>query len=411
MINIDLPLNSFTYTLPEERIAKSPLENRDDSKLLLFDGDNISQTTFSSLVEHLEPSSLLVCNNTKVIRARIIFFKPTGARIEIFCLEPSAPADYERAFAANESCEWLCLIGGRKRWKSDNLEIKFIHNDTEVTLSAELKENMDRESIVRFFWDNNNISFGEILQTLGTIPIPPYLARESTERDNTCYQTVYSKIEGSVAAPTAGLHFTPKVIDSLKSKNIERCELTLHVGAGTFLAVKSESAKDHTMHIEHFEIDIDTLKKIATHAPKVIAVGTTSVRTMESLSVLGYRTIKSGNIDETRAVGQWEAYDIPKEVEGRELLQSLIAAMERRGLTKLSSSTGIMIVPTYNFKVVGQLITNFHQPQSTLLLLINAVVGERWREIYKYALDNEFRFLSYGDSSLLNVNRAIKHTL
>ena len=405
MINKDLPLDSFSYTLPEERIAKFPLDNRDGSKLLLFDGEVISHTVFSSLAECLAPSSLLVCNNTRVIRARIMFFKSTGARIEVFCLEPSAPADYERAFAATDSCEWLCLIGGRKKWKSEDLEIKFIHEGAEITLSASLKENIGKESIVRFSWDDSSVTFGEILQILGTIPIPPYLARESTEQDESCYQTVYSKIEGSVAAPTAGLHFTPEVIDSLKSKNIEMCELTLHVGAGTFLPVKSESAKDHTMHIEHFEIELDVLKKIACQATEVIAVGTTSVRTMESLSVLGYRVMQEGAIDEDRAVGQWEAYDIPKEVGGKELLSSLISAMESRGLTKLQSSTGIMIVPAYDFKVVGRLITNFHQPQSTLLLLINAVVGECWHDIYEYALGNEFRFLSYGDSSLLNVKR------
>lgn len=407
MINRDLPLSSFTYNLPDERIAKFPLEERDNSKLLLFGGGEISHTHFHTLSQHIKPKSLLVCNNTKVIRARIMFFKSTGAKIEIFCLEPHSPADYERVFSTTEGCQWSCLIGGRKKWKSEPLKINFDHNGTPTTLTAELLENRGKESIVAFSWDNGEVTFGDILHTLGTIPIPPYLERESNEEDNTTYQTVYSKIEGSVAAPTAGLHFTPKVLESLREKEVDICELTLHVGAGTFLPVKSENASDHTMHIEHFDVTLENIKNIIAHLPEVVAVGTTSVRTIESLSVLGYRALKDGCINPDIAVGQWEAYDIPRELSGKQLLSALVEVMEREQLDKLSSSTGIMIVPSYDFKVVKRLITNFHQPQSTLLLLINAVVGERWREIYDYALNNDFRFLSYGDSSILDVNKEL----
>lgn len=404
-MNRDISINSFTYDLPDSKIAKYPLSKRDDSKLLLLKDGKISQDIFHNLSNHIADGSIMVFNNTKVIRARVMFFKETGAKIEIFCLEPHSPADYERAFSVNDKCQWLCLVGGRKKWKSGALKITFLHDGKENTLSAEIVKHQDKESVIEFSWNNNTLTFGEILHILGKIPIPPYLCRESTETDNETYQTVYSKIEGSVAAPTAGLHFTQNVLDDLSSHNIECCELTLHVGAGTFLPVKTEKIADHTMHIEHFEVQLSVLEKIASKASEIIAVGTTSVRTLESLSVLGYRVLTTDNADTKRSVGQWEAYDIPKSVTGKELLSALLSYMKIQKLETLHCSTGIMITPTYNFKVVGRLITNFHQPQSTLLLLINAAVGDCWRDIYNYALENDFRFLSYGDSSLLDIKK------
>lgn len=404
-MNTNIQTSSFTYDLPDCKIAKYPLSKRDNSKLLLLKNGVISQDIFHNLSQHIADGSLMVFNNTKVIRARIMFFKETGAKIEIFCLEPTLPADYERAFSVTDKCRWLCLVGGRKKWKSGALKIKFQNKNKEITLSAEVVEHREKESIIEFSWTDNTLTFGDILHILGTIPIPPYLCRESCQQDNETYQTVYSKIEGSVAAPTAGLHFTDEVLNDLSQHNVDCCEVTLHVGAGTFLPVKTEKIMDHTMHIEHFEVKIDALEKIAAKASEVVAVGTTSVRTLESLSVLGYRVINGGDANIEKSVGQWEAYDIPKAIGGKELLNALIDYAKSRNLTSLHCSTGIMITPSYNFKVVGKLITNFHQPQSTLLLLINAAVGDCWRDIYNYALENDFRFLSYGDSSLLEIKK------
>ncbi|MEG1634433.1 MAG: S-adenosylmethionine:tRNA ribosyltransferase-isomerase [Rikenellaceae bacterium] len=401
----DISIDSFTYDLPDCKIAKYPLPQRDSSKLLLLKDGKISQDIFRNLSHHIASGSLMVFNNTKVIRARIMFFKETGAKIEIFCLEPHLPADYERAFSVTDKCQWLCLVGGRKKWKSGALTITFTHKGAENKLHAEIIENRDKESVVEFSWDNPLLTFGEILHILGKIPIPPYLCRESTENDNETYQTVYSKIEGSVAAPTAGLHFTDEVLSDLSAHDVQRCELTLHVGAGTFLPVKTHKIADHNMHIEHFEVQLSVLEKIAAKASEIIAVGTTSVRTLESLSVLGYRILKGGMVEMEKSIGQWEAYDIPKELTGKELLNALTEYMKEHKIECLHCSTGIMITPSYHFKVVGRLITNFHQPQSTLLMLINAAVGDVWRDIYQYALNNDFRFLSYGDSSLLDLRK------
>ncbi|MFI3322240.1 MAG: S-adenosylmethionine:tRNA ribosyltransferase-isomerase [Rikenellaceae bacterium] len=401
----EIPIEQFTYELPDEKIAKFPLPIRHNSKLLVYKDQEVSQRPFHTLAEELNRGDLMVFNNTKVIQARIIFFKESGARVEVFCLEPDTPAHYESAFSVVGKCRWKALVGGRKRWKSGALTINFDNNGRNEALSVELIENIGRESIVEFTWDeNSDLSFGEILHILGKIPIPPYLCRESCENDLTTYQTVYSKIEGSVAAPTAGLHFTDEVFDSLKNRGVERCEVTLHVGAGTFLPVKSENAAEHTMHIEHFEVSLSDIKRLEEKASKVVAVGTTSVRTVESLSVLGYRCMVEGKAREIEAVAQWEAYDIPEDISGAELLGALAKYMECSGKDKIAASTAIMITPGYRFRVVGRLITNFHQPQSTLLLLINAAVGDNWRNIYNYALDNDFRFLSYGDSSILIVN-------
>lgn len=396
-----IDINDFDYPLPDERIAKFPLENRSDSKLLIYRNGDISQSHFRSLAEQLPEGSLLVFNNTKVIRARVIMHKASGARIEVFCLEPHTPADYEHAFIVKGECKWSCIVGNLKKWKEGFIGIDFDYEGTPCSLRAEIAERGEREHIVRFEWDVD-LTFGQLLEYLGRIPIPPYLNRESEEIDLTRYQTVYSKFEGSVAAPTAGLHFTDEMIAQMKTNGFDFDEVTLHVGAGTFLPVKSDNAAQHPMHTEHFEVRLATLQNLLAHEGNVTAVGTTSVRTLESLPVLGWRIRQSGEPDAERVIGQWESYDIPADYTGREVLEDLIGYMQRNGLERLKAATQIMITPLgFRFRIVKRIITNFHQPKSTLLLLVSAYIGDDWRKMYGYALDNDFRFLSYGDSSLL----------
>ena len=398
-----IDINTFDYPLPDERIAKFPLEQRSASKLMVYRNGEISESRFGSLPEQLPKGSLLVFNNTKVIRARVIMHKPSGARIEVFCLEPHKPADYERAFAVKGEAEWSCIVGNVKKWKEGQVEINFEYEGEPTQLRAWIVERGEREHIVRFEWDVD-LTFGQLLEHLGRIPIPPYLNRESEEIDLTRYQTVYSKFEGSVAAPTAGLHFTPELISQMQSDGFEFEEVTLHVGAGTFLPVKSEDAAQHPMHTEHFEVRLSTLERLLAHDCNITAVGTTSVRTLESLSVLGWRVRQSGTPDAERVIGQWEAYDIPADYTGREVLEDLISYMRANGLERMKAATQIMITPLgFKFRIVKRIITNFHQPKSTLLLLVSAYVGDNWRRMYDYALANGFRFLSYGDSSLLIV--------
>ena len=396
-----IDINRFDYNLPDERIAKFPLAERSASKLLVYRGGEISEKHFADLGEVLPAGELLVFNNTKVIRARIIMHKPSGARIEVFCLEPHDPADYERAFAVVGACEWSCIVGNRKKWKEGYVEINFERNGAAEYLRAWLTEDRGRECTVRFEW-SAPMTFGQLLEHLGRIPIPPYLNRESEEIDNTRYQTVYSKFEGSVAAPTAGLHFTPELIESMKSRGFGFEEVTLHVGAGTFLPVKDEDAAKHPMHTEHFEVRRDSVARLLERWGHITAVGTTSVRTLESLTALGWRIRTSGTPDAGRVVGQWELYDIPAEYTGREALTDLLEYLDRGGLDSLKAATQIMISPLgYEFRIVHNIVTNFHQPKSTLLLLVSAFVGDDWRRIYDYALGHGFRFLSYGDSSVL----------
>lgn len=394
-------INDFDYPLPDERIAKFPLEKRSDSKLLIYRNGDITARHFFNLAEELPAGSLLVFNNTKVIRARVIMHKPSGARIEVFCLEPHQPADYERAFAVKQQCEWSCIVGNLKKWKEGFVQIDFDYEGVACQLRAEIKERGEREHIVRFEWDVD-LTFGQLLEYLGRIPIPPYLNRESEEIDLTRYQTVYSKFEGSVAAPTAGLHFTTDMIEDMRSRGFGFDEVTLHVGAGTFLPVKSENAAAHPMHTEHFEVRLKTLENLLEHVGDVTAVGTTSVRTLESLPVLAWRIHQGGEPHEEQVIGQWESYDIPHDFSGRDVLQTLISYMREKGLERLKAATQIMITPLgFRFRIVSRIVTNFHQPKSTLLLLVSAYIGDDWRRMYKYALDNDFRFLSYGDSSLL----------
>lgn len=401
MMERHIDINTFDYPLPDERIAKFPLENRSDSKLMVYRNGSISESRFGKLAQELPAGSLLVFNNTKVIRARVIMHKPSGARIEVFCLEPHSPADYERAFAVKGEAEWSCIVGNLKKWKEGTISIEFDYEGCEYQLLAEMAERGEREHIVRFRWDAP-LSFGQLLEHLGRIPIPPYLNRESEDIDLTRYQTVYSKFEGSVAAPTAGLHFTPELIAQMQQSGFEFEEVTLHVGAGTFLPVKSEDAAQHPMHTEHFEVRLSTLERLLAHGVDVTAVGTTSVRTLESLPVLGWRIRQTGTPDTERVIGQWEAYDIPADYSGRDVVEDLIGYMRREGLQRLKAATQIMITPLgFRFRIVKRIITNFHQPKSTLLLLVSAYVGDDWRRMYDYALANDFRFLSYGDSSLL----------
>ncbi|MBR1963002.1 MAG: S-adenosylmethionine:tRNA ribosyltransferase-isomerase [Alistipes sp.] len=393
-------INDYDYPLPDERIAKFPLAERDSSKLLVYRGGEISERHFSDIGEELPEGSLLVFNNTKVVRARLVMHKPSGARVEVFCLEPHAPADYEHAFAVKGECEWSCIVGNLKKWKEGAVEIPFEYEGADYTLQAYIAERGSREHIVRFEW-SAPMTFGELLEYLGRIPIPPYLNRESEEIDNTRYQTVYSRFEGSVAAPTAGLHFTEPLIERMKAKGFDFAEVTLHVGAGTFLPVKDEDATKHAMHTEHFGVTLATLRKLRENYGKIVAVGTTSVRTLESLTALAWR-IKSGKAYDCATVGQWELYDIPAEFSGEEALDTLISYMEQQGLDRLRAATEIMITPLgYNYRIVRNIVTNFHQPKSTLLLLVSAYVGDDWHKIYDYALSHDFRFLSYGDSSLL----------
>lgn len=396
-----IDINRFDYDLPEERIAKFPLPERSASKLLVYRGGEIAERRFSDIGDVLPEGQLLVFNNTKVIRARIIMHKPSGARIEVFCLEPHDPADYERAFAVVGGCTWSCIVGNLKKWKEGYVAIDFEHEGRAEYLRAWLVENRGREHLVRFEW-SAPMTFGQLLEHLGRIPIPPYLNRESEEIDYTRYQTVYSKFEGSVAAPTAGLHFTAELIERMTRRGFGFEEVTLHVGAGTFLPVKDDDAARHPMHTEHFEIRRTAVEHLLAKWGQITAVGTTSVRTLESLAALAWRIRTGGSPDAERVIGQWELYDLPEEFSGREALEVLLGYMVQNGLERLKAATQIMITPLgYRFRIVRNIVTNFHQPKSTLLLLVSAFVGDDWRRMYDYALDHGFRFLSYGDSSVL----------
>ncbi|MBO8446249.1 MAG: S-adenosylmethionine:tRNA ribosyltransferase-isomerase [Bacteroidetes bacterium] len=392
-------IEDYDYVLPEDRIAKYPLSRRDSSKLLVYRNGNIGQNVFKNLADELSPDSFLVFNNTKVIQARLLFKKSTGAQVEVFCLEPFMPADYQLNFQSVGSCEWKCMIGNAKRWKEGCLFLETVIEGSDLVLRAERTgECTDNSFTIRFSW-NLPVCFSQILEALGHLPIPPYLNREAEESDKRTYQTVYSKIEGSVAAPTAGLHFTDEVLQSLKTKGIGSAEITLHVGAGTFRPVKSEYIGGHPMHCEHIEVTRGTLCGIKSHLGHITAVGTTSVRTLESLYHIGCNLLR-GKTD--CSVGQWQPYDeCANNIAPAESLQAILDFMDGTGQDRLMAGTNIIIVPGYRFRVVDSLITNFHQPRSTLLLLLAAFVGDDWRKIYKFAMDNGFRFLSYGDSSLL----------
>ena len=408
-------IEDFAYPLPDERIAKFPVEPRDTSKLLLYKGGSIDETVFANLPEHLEANSLLVYNNTKVIHARLFFHKETGARIEIFCLEPLLPADYAQNFQSTERCEWLCLVGNLKKWKNEPLQRTLEVKGSKIQFTAERVGMEDKAQRIRFSWkslEGPTLPFGDLLEEAGQLPIPPYLNRDTQASDETTYQTVFSRVEGSVAAPTAGLHFTPEVLQTLDAKGILRSEVTLHVGAGTFQPVLSEYMLDHTMHSEFISVDKAFLQELTAHLGSVTAVGTTSVRTLESLYWFGYRLLAHPDIhpdewtlDQWYAYGQmteWQKEAEIKPVATTEALSAILNYLEQNGLSVFTASTRLLIAPGYQFHVVNAMLTNFHQPNSTLLLLVSAFLGgDQWRKVYDYALQHGFRFLSYGDSSLL----------
>ena len=395
-------IEEFNYPLPDERIAKFPLTKRDESKLLVYRNGKIDEAVFKQLSDYLPQGSMLVYNNTRVIQARMLFQKETGAQIEVFCLEPVIPHDYALVFQQTESCSWLCLVGNLKKWKEGALHKTIRMGDKEVVLSAERIKTTGDSHLVRFSWNNPQVTFAELLDAAGILPIPPYLHRETRESDLQTYQTVYSKIKGSVAAPTAGLHFTPEVLAGLDAKGFTREEVTLHVGAGTFKPVKSEVIGDHEMHTEFISVRRSAIENIRTNLGRIIAVGTTSVRTLESLYYMGRTLVNNPDATpEELVVTQWTPYHDTEEVTAHEALTALLDYLDRNQTDTLLSATQIMIAPGYEFKIVKGIITNFHQPKSTLLLLISAFVNGNWKSIYNYALDNDFRFLSYGDSSLL----------
>ena len=397
----EIAIAEYDYPLPDERIAKYPLAERDTSKLLLYRSGEIIEEKFSNLPGFIPQGALMVFNNTRVIQARLRFRKETGAQIEVFCLEPEQPADYQQMFQETKECVWQCLVGNSNRWKSGVLSQVISIAGVDVTLSVERVSSAASVNLVRFSWDGG-FSFAELLDAAGELPIPPYLNRKTEESDKNTYQTVYSKIKGSVAAPTAGLHFTPAVLAALDAAGVQRGEVTLHVGAGTFKPVKSELIADHAMHEEYIEVQRSLIERLVAAGGAAVAVGTTSVRTLESLYFLGEQVYESPDIAEDELfVGQWTPYNKPHALSAVEALQALLRWMDVKGVDRVHSHTQIMIAPGYEFRIVKAIVTNFHQPKSTLLLLVSAFIGGDWRRVYDYALENGFRFLSYGDSSLL----------
>ena len=434
----EIHISDYTYDLPDERIAKFPMAERDHSKLLLYRRGEVGEDVFYNLPQYLPEGALMVMNNTRVIQARLHFRKETGALIEIFLLEPALPRDYEQMFQQTSRCQWLCLVGNQKKWKEGPLTRTLNVEHGTLNVTATRKGEVGTSQLIELEWKNisltsnpsplTSISFAEVIDVMGELPIPPYLNRETQESDKTTYQTVYSKIKGSVAAPTAGLHFTDRVLSDIDARGIEREEVTLHVGAGTFRPVKSETIGDHPMHTEYIAVHRHTIERLLAHNGEAIAVGTTSVRTLESLYYMGLKVLQNPDIAEDQLhVNQWEPYDVQRSSQRHTLsertfngdgsicdsaaftvepspcaaLQALLDWMLRNELTVLHSSTQIIIAPGYDYKIVKMLITNFHQPQSTLLLLVSAFVHGDWHKIYDYALAHDFRFLSYGDSSLL----------
>ena len=396
----EIRIEDYNYSLPDERISKYPLSERDGSKLLCYKNCRPSENRFSDIASFIPEDAMMVFNDTKVVPARLHFQRETGAHIEIFCLEPVKPGEYVTMFEVTDRCRWKCIVGNVKRWKSDTLSLYNPASDQSVAsmnLRADLIERSGETSIVEFSWDNG-APFSKVLEICGSIPIPPYLNRDTEDVDLERYQTLYAKYRGSVAAPTAGLHFTERVMDSIKERNIDIETVCLHVGAGTFLPVKSSLVSEHTMHREPFVVTLQFLKKLLERKGRLVAVGTTSVRTLESLYYVGVKCLEKGFPED---VCQWEPYQREYSWSFAEAVSALVSYMEERGLSSIQLGTSIIIVPGYEFKVVDILVTNFHQPQSTLLLLISAFVRGDWKNIYDYALEHGFRFLSYGDSSIL----------
>lgn len=400
----EIYIKDFTYELPQSRIAQHPLAERDSSKLLIYN-KSISETVFSNVAEHIPNDSLLIFNNTRVVNARVLFETDEGKQVEVFCLEPAQEKDILAAFQAHTGTVWKCIVGNLKAWKESTLHKKLSDDTGFFILNAELLEKTGDAFYVKLWWTPQHLSFAEILVKFGAIPLPPYMKRKAESGDSSRYQTIYAKPEGSVAAPTAGLHFTEAVFESLAKKNILISNVTLHVGAGTFKPVKSQTISGHAMHGERFYVEKSVIENIQQHlnaGKNIIGVGTTSMRTIESLywygvQLLNHKTVAGGEV----FISQWEPYENENSVSAIDALNAVLSEMENTSISYISGTTEIIILPGYEFKVYNGLITNFHQPQSTLLLLIAAFIGEKWKEVYEYALNNDFRFLSYGDSSLL----------
>jgi S-adenosylmethionine:tRNA ribosyltransferase-isomerase len=432
-----LHISDFTYELPDQKIARYPLEQRDQSKLLVWGSGPIRENTYANIADEIPAESLLVFNNTKVVEARLLFQKPTGGLIELFCLEPADQyEDITTAMLQKGSVQWKCLVGGAKKWKEGSVQLSVAApsgsgaaSGVGLRIEAIKLAALPDCFLIEFRWEPAELSFAEVLHLAGDIPLPPYLNRATEEADKERYQTIYAKHDGSVAAPTAGLHFTENVFSKLSEKNILKAYVTLHVGAGTFKPVKAEQMKDHEMHAEFIDVTLETIEQLLAHVDKgIIAVGTTSLRTLESLYWIGLKTIRNPHIAAADLhVTQWEPYvsavetaenksaqkNILKEYtssgdivlpSAKESLESLLQWMQKNNASRIITKTQIIIAPDYSFKIIRALITNFHQPQSTLLLLVSAIVGENWKKIYQYALDNEYRFLSYGDGSILFVH-------
>jgi len=399
----EIRIEDYNYSLPDERIAKFPLPKRDESKLLLYRNGEISESIFKHITDYLPQNALMVFNNTRVIQARLLFQKETGARIEIFCLEPIEPHDYALVFQETKRCSWTCLVGNLKKWKEGTLSKTILIKDQPVVLTADKKESHGDTHLIEFTWDNETYTFADILDAAGVLPIPPYLHRETEKSDLQTYQTVYSKIKGSVAAPTAGLHFTPEVLADIDARGIGREEVTLHVGAGTFKPVKSDTIEGHEMHTEFISVRRSSIERIKNNLGNIIAVGTTSVRTLESLYYMGVILESDPEAtSEDLVVKQWMPYDLNNNrLTAERSLQNILDYLDKHHADTLVTATQIIIAPGYAFKIVKGIVTNFHQPKSTLLLLISAFVKGNWKSIYEYALEHDFRFLSYGDSSLL----------
>ena len=396
--SLDIAIKDFDYDLPSERIAKFPLEERDKAKLLVLNKEVIQEKTFFELPDLLDKDSLLIFNETKVVHARLFFQKTTGSIIEIFCLEPTSPNEIQIAMAQKGEGYWLCFIGNNKKWKEDSLSKTIIHNGKEITLSAKRESQKDNAWIVKFTW-TKEYSFAEVLSIMGVIPLPPYLNREATNEDKEDYQTIYAKQEGSVASPTAGLHFTEKTFEDLKQKKIASNFITLHVGAGTFKPVSSELIIDHVMHAEKVAIPKQVIQNLIEHLDKkIICVGTTSVRTIESLYWHGVKLIENKDEDIEIDISQWEPYQKEENITPSQALEAIVDRMNRENVDLLCGQTQIIIAPSYEYRIVKAVVTNFHQPKSTLLLLVSALIGDKWKDCYKFALENNFRFLSFGDA-------------
>lgn len=405
----DISISDFTYHLPEERIAAFPLEERDASKLLVYKDGKITEDIYKNIAEHIPADSLLVFNNTKVIQARILFQKPTGGIIEIFCLEPYEELNgYDVVMNKKGRVKWKCMIGGASKWKEGGLSKKLkVNTETEAEVKAVLVEKLTDAYVVELSWQPAHLAFAEVIALFGDMPLPPYIKRKAAPTDKERYQTIYAKHEGSVAAPTAGLHFTENVFASFKEKNISKAYVTLHVGAGTFKPVKANVLEGHEMHSEWIDVHIETIEQLINSTGNIFAVGTTSLRTIESLYWMGIKTILNPSITtDSLPIEQWNVYEPPlreTDLSASTALESLQQWMKRNQIQRLFTHTQILIAPGYQYKVAKGIITNFHQPQSTLLLLVAAAVGDDWKKIYAYAMKNDFRFLSYGDGSILFV--------